>query len=49
MTLKIKALSENESFSRSTVAAFCAVLNPTVDEIGDIKTALRAEGVNVRL
>ena len=40
MTLKIKALSENESFSRSTVAAFCAVLNPTVDEIGDIKTAL---------
>lgn len=40
MMLKIKALSQNESFSRSTVAAFCASLNPTVDEIGDIKTAL---------
>ncbi len=40
MILKIKALSQNESFSRSTVAAFCAFLNPTVDEIGDIKTAL---------
>lgn len=40
MTLTIKALSENESFARSTVAAFCSLLNPTVDEIGDIKTAL---------
>lgn len=31
---------ENESFARSTVAAFCTVLNPTIEEINDIKTAV---------
>lgn len=40
MTLKIKAISENESFARSAVAAFCVPLNPTVDELGDVKTAV---------
>ncbi len=40
MTLKINANPLNESFARSTVAAFCARLNPTVEEIGDIKTAV---------
>lgn len=40
MTLKFKALSENESFARSCVAAFCVQLNPTLDEITDIKTAV---------
>lgn len=40
MKLKIEALPINESFSRSTVAAFCSRLNPTVEEIGDIKTAV---------
>ena len=32
------SLSINESFARSAVAAFCAQLNPTLDEITDIKT-----------
>ncbi len=31
---------ENESFARSTVAAFCTLLNPTIEEINDIKTAV---------
>jgi stage II sporulation protein AB (anti-sigma F factor) len=40
MTLTVQALSKNESFARSTVAGFVAHLNPTVEEIGDIKTAV---------
>ena len=40
MTLTFKALSENEGFARSAVAAFCIQLNPTLDEITDIKTAV---------
>ena len=40
MTLHIKAISENESFARSTVAAFCAQLNPTLEDIIEIKTAV---------
>lgn len=40
MILKINADPLNENFARSTVAAFCARLNPTMEEIGDIKTAV---------
>lgn len=40
MTLKIKAVSRNEAFARSAVAAFCVELNPTLDELSDIKTAV---------
>lgn len=40
MSLCIDALSQNESFIRSTVAAFCVQLNPTIEQIGDIKTAV---------
>ena len=40
MTLIVKAVSENESFSRSTVAAFAVQLNPSLDEVNDIKTAV---------
>ncbi len=40
MTITFKALSENEGFARSAVAAFCIQLNPTLDEITDIKTAV---------
>ncbi|MBQ6929186.1 MAG: anti-sigma F factor [Oscillospiraceae bacterium] len=32
--------SVNESFARSAVAAFCAQLDPTVEQINDIKTAV---------
>lgn len=40
MTLHIKAISENEAFARSTVAAFCAQSNPLLEDIIDIKTAV---------
>lgn len=40
MELKFKALSINEGFSRSAIAAFCSQANPSVDEITDIKTAV---------
>lgn len=40
MLLKLEALSKNEAFARSVVAAFCIELNPTVDQINDIKTAV---------
>lgn len=38
--MKIKAISSNESFARSSVAAFALSLNPTLEEINDIKTAV---------
>mgnify|MGYP001092219441 CR=1 FL=1 len=38
--IKIPSLSTNESFARSAVAAFCSSLNPTIEEISDIKTAV---------
>ena len=40
MELKFKALSVNEGFARSCVAAFCVQANPSLDEITDIKTAV---------
>lgn len=40
MELTFESKSENESFARVTVAAFCTRLDPTVEEISDIKTAV---------
>lgn len=40
MKLEIPAQSLNESFARSTIAAFAFSLNPTMEEINDIKTAV---------
>ena len=40
MELKFKAISANESFARLCAAAFAAQLDPTLDEIADIKTAI---------
>ncbi len=40
MTIKFDSLSINEGFARSAVAAFCVQLNPTLDEVMDIKTAV---------
>lgn len=38
--LKLEARSENESFARVVVAAFAARLEPTIEEISEIKTAV---------
>jgi len=40
MKLQFAAKSENESFARVTVAAFVSQLDPTMDEINEIKTAV---------
>ncbi|GAA0092345.1 anti-sigma F factor [Paraclostridium bifermentans] len=38
--VKFSAKSENESFARVIVASFAAKLDPTLDELADIKTAV---------
>lgn len=40
MSLRFKAIPVNEAFARGVVAAFCVPLNPTVEVINDIKTAV---------
>lgn len=40
MELTFDALSANEGFARVAVAAFTADLNPTLEEISDVKTAV---------
>lgn len=40
MKLSFESRSCNESFARSAVAAFVAVLDPNVEELSDIKTAV---------
>ena len=40
MNLKFPSKSINEAFARSAVACFAAQLDPTLDELGDIKTAV---------
>ena len=40
MTLEFDAVSVNEGFARVAVAAFITPVNPTIEEISDVKTAL---------
>ncbi|WP_313798425.1 anti-sigma F factor [Cytobacillus sp.] len=40
MQIKFSALSQNESFARVTVAAFISQLDPTMDELTEIKTVV---------
>ena len=40
MKLEFVSKSNNEAFARITVAAFAAQLDPTIEEISDIKTAV---------
>lgn len=40
MELVFDSRSANESFARVTVAAFMTSLNPTVEEVSDVKTAV---------
>ena len=44
MKVEFLSKSENESFARVAVASFAAQLDPTIEEIADIKTAV-SEGV----
>ena len=38
--MSLMSRSSNESFARATVAAFATQLDPTIEEISDIKTAV---------
>ena len=40
VTITLPARSGNESFARAAVAAFCAPLSPSLEEINDIKTVV---------
>jgi len=40
MTLAFDSISENEGFARVAVTAFVSQLNPTLEEVSDIKTAV---------
>ena len=40
MILEFPSKSTNEAFARSAVACFAAQMDPTLDELGDIRTAV---------
>ena len=40
MTLEFPSKSSNEAFARSAVACFAAQMDPTMEELGDIRTAV---------
>lgn len=40
MIVKFDSLSENEAFARNVIASFLLPLNPSIDELTDIKTAV---------
>ena len=40
MELSFPSLSVNEGFARAATAAFAALLNPTIDELSDLRTAV---------
>ena len=44
MILEFPSKSSNEAFARSAVSCFAAQMDPTIEELGDIRTAV-SEGV----
>lgn len=40
MKLEVASKSQNEAFARAVVAAFASQLDPTIEEIADVKTAV---------
>ena len=46
VTLEFLSRSSNEGFARVAAAGFAAQLDPTLDELGDIKTAVREAVTN---
>ena len=47
MEIKFKAIPENEAFARNVVASFILPLNPSINELEDIKTAVSEAVTNV--
>ena len=46
MKLEFLSKSSNEAFARISVAAFASQLDPTIEEMADIKTAVSEAGTN---
>ena len=46
MELTFPSLSVNEGFARAAAAAFAALLNPTIDELSDLRTAVSVAVTN---
>ena len=40
ISIEFQSLSQNEGFARVAVSAFIAQLDPTIDEMADVKTAV---------
>lgn len=40
MVLEFESKSQNESFARTVIAAFATTMDPTIEELADIKTAV---------
>lgn len=49
MTLSFSSLSRNQAFARVTVAAFVSQLDPTLEELADIKTAVSEAVTNAMI
>jgi stage II sporulation protein AB (anti-sigma F factor) len=49
MRLEFSSCSENEGFARVAVAAFMTQLNPTLEEVSDVKTAVSEAVTNAIL
>lgn len=47
MTIEFLSLSCNESFARCVISAFVSQLNPTLEEIEDLKTAVSEAVTNI--
>lgn len=47
MKIEFLSKSNNEAFARIAVAAFIAQLDPTIEEISDIKTAVSEAVTNL--
>ena len=46
MEIRFDSRSENEGFARVSVASFLTQLNPTVEEVADVKTAVSEDVTN---
>ena len=46
MSIEFDSRSCNEGFARVSVAAFCTQLNPTLEEVADVKTAVSEANTN---
>ena len=48
MMIEFDSRSCNEGFARVAVAAFCTQMNPTLEEVADLKTAISFTDMKMR-